>query len=330
MKIYSCIKNKYNKKIKIFGLTVYQEVLKNGFKVKYYCFGLYKTKKNQFVKKYYFLGIQSRVKRYIMQEWSYLSNRIINNTVKRVYNVQQRLATAVSYHKKAFLPYKGIFRGKTVVLVAAGPTVKYFEKIPDAIYVGCNRAFLKEDINFDFLFSIDKAGVDRYYDDFFNYHSDRCIKFIGDQNLGEKFQIPESKIPLSNVHRYITDANMGISVNYNLDISTSPLKNCASVSLQAMQFILYTQPKKIYIVGVDCTSATKMYFQGDGFDNVSRGEDCAFLDKINIDCWGQLKSFINTYYPETEIISVNPVGLRGLFTDIYTCNNDIALEKICS
>lgn len=329
MKIYSYIKNKYNKKLKIFGLTVYQEVLKNGFKVKYYCFGICKTKTNQLEKKYYLLGIQVRVKRYIKPEWLYLFNRITDNIVKQTYTFQQRLVTAVSYHTKAFLPYKGIFRGKSIVLVAAGPTVKYFKKIPDAIYVGCNRAFLKEDINFDFLFSIDKAGIDRYYDDFFSYHPDRCIKFIGDQNLGEKFQIPESKIPLSNVYRYVTDANMGVKVNYNLDISSSPLKNCASVSLQAMQFILYTQPKKIYIVGVDCTSATKKYFQGEGFDNTSRGEDCAILDKRNIECWVKLKKFVKTYYPDIEIISVNPVGLKGLFTDIYTCNNEIDLEK-CS
>ena len=30
-----------------------------------------------------------------------------------------------------------------------------------------------------------------------------------------------------------------------------------------------------------------------------------------------MKEFISQNYPETEIVSVNPVGLKGLFTDIY-------------
>ena len=31
-----------------------------------------------------------------------------------------------------------------------------------------------------------------------------------------------------------------------------------------------------------------------------------------------LKNIISNLYPKTEIISVNPVGLKGLFKDVYT------------
>ena len=31
----------------------------------------------------------------------------------------------------------------------------------------------------------------------------------------------------------------------------------------------------------------------------------------------EIKKFVETYYPETEIISVNPVGLKGIFKDLY-------------
>ena len=34
--------------------------------------------------------------------------------------------------------------------------------------------------------------------------------------------------------------------------------------------------------------------------------------------WKELKRFAEVYYPTTEIISVNPVGLRGMFKDLYT------------
>ena len=31
-----------------------------------------------------------------------------------------------------------------------------------------------------------------------------------------------------------------------------------------------------------------------------------------------MKEFAGLHYPETEIISVNPVGLKGIFKEIYT------------
>lgn len=34
--------------------------------------------------------------------------------------------------------------------------------------------------------------------------------------------------------------------------------------------------------------------------------------------WCSLKKFLEIFYPDIEIISVNPVGLRGLFKDVYT------------
>lgn len=34
--------------------------------------------------------------------------------------------------------------------------------------------------------------------------------------------------------------------------------------------------------------------------------------------WEQMKKFIRGHYPDVEIISVNPVGLKGMFKDIYT------------
>lgn len=248
--------------------------------------------------------------------------RIIN----RMAYINQRLITAVVWNKKAFSSYKGVFRGKTVVLMGAGPTVNYFEPIKDAIYVGCNRAFLFDKINFDFLFSIDKAGIEKWYDDFFNYHKDTCVKFIGDQNLGIDFQIPENKIPLENVYRYVTSAGIGESARFSLDIATSPLHNAATVTLQALQFILYTQPSKVYIVGVDCTAGLKQYFKSEGkeYDNSKRGEDARALDAKNIKLYRNIKNFADTYYPDTEIISINPVGLKGLFKDEFT--NDFLLK----
>lgn len=34
----------------------------------------------------------------------------------------------------------------------------------------------------------------------------------------------------------------------------------------------------------------------------------------------RLKDIVERFYPETEIVSINPVGLKGLFHDVYTEN----------
>ena len=34
--------------------------------------------------------------------------------------------------------------------------------------------------------------------------------------------------------------------------------------------------------------------------------------------WLQVKKFIEKFYPNVEVFSVNPVGLKGIFHDVYT------------
>lgn len=246
---------------------------------------------------------------------------VLEETLAKQTYINQRLLTASIVNSKAFKKYKGVLRGKDAVLIAAGPSAADFKLIKEAVYIGCNRAFLLKDVQFDFLFSIDKVGIDKYYKDFFEYREGSCIKFIGDQNLGKDYQIPENIIPLEdkNTFRYITNAGIESAFkHFPLDISTAPLYNSSTVSIQALQFILYTQPRRIYIVGVDCTCSTKKHFIGQDTDCSFRGEDVAQTDKYSIESYKLLKEFAQTYYPLTEIISVNPVGLKGLFEDVYT------------
>lgn len=249
----------------------------------------------------------------ILEQKIYQEKQNLRNS--QFYDNARLIATA-ELHKKTFAGYRNKFAGKTIVLVGAGPSLNQFKPIKNAIYVGLNRAFLFDKVKFDYLFSIDKAGIDKIYDKFIKYD---CIKFVGDQNLGKNWQIPESiinKIP--NVLRYKTD--VGFPCKFALDIEFEPLANFNTVSLQAMQFILYTNPAKVYLVGIDCSTAghftdnTKHHIED--FDLKGRGDNVSVMMNNSIEYWKQLKEFADTYYPETEIISVNPVGLRGLFKDL--------------
>ena len=89
-----------------------------------------------------------------------------------------------------------------------------------------------------------------------------------------------------------------------------------------MQFLLYTNPRKVFLVGIDSSALGHFHnSQGtrDEFKNSisSRGQN---LDKWAIEtvsAWKELKEFAQIHYPETEIIWVNPVGLKVFFKDFY-------------
>ena len=85
-----------------------------------------------------------------------------------------------------------------------------------------------------------------------------------------------------------------------------------SVVFPALHFALYTYPKKIYLVGCDVSD-------NGHFDTA---DDSINLSRLNINRmkygYAKVKEFAEQYYPDTQIISLNPVGLKGLFTDQYT------------
>lgn len=221
-------------------------------------------------------------------------------------------------HTQTFTKYRNKYCGKTVVLIAAGPSVKDFIPIENAIYVGCNRACLLTNIRFDYLFSIDRIGIEMCKKEFFDYP---CTKFIGDQNLGKEYQIPFSwsLAGKNEINYYKTNAGRFEDI-LPVDLTTQPLLNSTSVAIQAMQFILWTNPKKIYLVGIDCTTARREHFINSTRerDVRSRGENPDFNDSQAIIDWGKIKDFAALYYPDTDIISVNPVGLAGMFNEIRT------------
>ena len=283
-------------------------------------FGIYEDLDKSFC---YFLGMKFHFmfkKEREKKKYEYLINELKNFKYEILQGVQRSINTAF-LHQRTFGEFKNKYYGKSVVLVGAGPTLNYFEPIEDAVYVGVNRTFLYKDISFDYLFAIDKVGLetasDSYYEGFFNYTGNNCIKFIGDQNLGKNWQIPESKLIGKNIRRYKSTSNFTPD-KFTLDIESEPLGNFWTVAMQAMQFILYTNPAKVYLVGMDCNINSAGHFTGK-IPNVStRGSNVQKSDENNIINWRELKNFANIYYPDTEIISVNPVGLKGVFKDIYT------------
>lgn len=241
--------------------------------------------------------------------------------IKDMYCLLSRLGLASHYNSRAFSEFKGAFTGRDVVLLAAGPSVNDFKPIPDAIYIGMNRSFLYDKVQLDFLFAIDMLGIESFMDGFAEYCGNNCIKFIGDQNEGRGRDIPESYfLRLKNARKYKTDIFIDTGGKIPVDIDVLPVWNSNSIAHQAMQFALFGNPRRIYLVGCDCSGVQSGHFIAGASDDKMVG---SFSDEFwnqsknaLINGWLQIREFAAVYYPGTEIISVNPVGLRGIFTDL--------------
>jgi hypothetical protein len=226
---------------------------------------------------------------------------------------QVNLSTAFM-HMQTFPKFKGIHQGKDVYLIASGVTASKFfhKKGKDDIYIGVNRSFqLGHEL--DYVFIQDFSGkTPEYIDELDLYRRDKCQKFYGltvEWNNTPNRVIPESHAIKAKALRYRTDWAPidGFSPQFAYDIATQPLACFGSIVFPALQFALWTYPKRIYLVGCDCTT------NGYGYDK----NDKNFLipDKI-IAAYKKFKDFAHKYYPDVEIISINPVGLKGIFKEV--------------
>lgn len=215
-------------------------------------------------------------------------------------------------HNVTFNKYKNIHIGKEVVIFGSGPSLNLYNgNKNDKIYIGCNRVFKKFDL--DYLFVVDAYGTKDYIEEIKNL---KCKKFIGrhindisydDENYWiNKITIPEHYFDES-AERYYTSSTFGRVINY--DISNFPLTSFSTVAHDAFSFALWTGAKKIYLVGCDCT--LNGYYDGTKQD-LEWTKD-AYIRIL--DGWKKYKKFCNIYYPDVDIISVNPVKLKGLFRD---------------
>lgn len=227
-----------------------------------------------------------------------------------------RLQTVANVHSKTFAGFKNCNKDKSVVIVGGGPTVNNYTDIIDAKHLAINRAIIRDDINFDYFFAMDKMAIQPFLEHVINYKNKDCIKFIGDVNIGIDYQISESDFLKTDARKFYISAHITYP-KFSLNIETEPLVGMHSVAFSAAQFLLYTNPKKIYLVGFDCANNGK-HFAGKEHNIADRGENIIEQQKIQIKEWGMFKEFAELYYPDTQIISINPIGLKGMFKDIYT------------
>lgn len=283
------------------------------------------------------LGIKSKVSGFIREsvrgfltEWFEKLDHNHLELEARLVEMEKRLArielesdvSTRNLHAATFLPFKDINRGKEIVVVATGPSAAKYKPIKNALHLGVNRAFKLEGVDFDYLF-IQDYRTKTYLKEANAYRKGQCQKFYGlvvendprhvvEDGEYHDFVIPNEDAEAAGALRYRTDLQDLRHANecrFRYDLTSGPLGDFWSIAFPALQFALWTHPKRIYLVGCDCSNAG--YFGSGGSSN-SLGVDCT------IDAYLKLKTFARRYYSDVEIVSINPVGLKGIFRDVYT------------
>ena len=155
----------------------------------------------------------------------------------------------------------------------------------------------------------DYSGPTRtYIDKFIKYDAHKFLGILPEK-CGLNTIIPLYYGDFDDVERYYT-VHPTEKQEFAFDLASLALGDSYSVVFPAMQFALWTRPKRIYIVGCDCTMS--------GHYN---GKSNILAVNAVIDGWRRMKKFANVYYPDTEIISINPVGLKGIFKDEISKRN---------
>lgn len=201
-----------------------------------------------------------------------------------------------------FINYKSFINNKIIILCASGESLNKFNptQYKDVIYVTVNAGFfkLKElGIIADFSFCQDKHNSHTYI----NKIKPNKASFIGQCINGTpSWGFTDEDIKLfSGLAYYMCYDEYS---DYQKDIINKPIwdKGC-SVVFSAMQFLLWCEPKEIYLVGCDCTT--------NRFDNTKS----MINPNQTIEYWKKIKNFANLNYPNIKIYSINPIGLKDIF-----------------
>ena len=248
-KIFSVKTINDGKKIRFFNMTILKIKKTSSEKeIKFLGIPLWKRKTENNKKSYYFLGLKiysKKIKSNISKQLNDLLNQIA--ITDRKLNNLKVCIKAQSMH--AYLSkFKNVHKDQDIVLLATGPSVSFYSSALDAIHVGVNGATKVKNVKLDYLFVQDQA-----LDKDMNINADEynCIKFYG-IHADERAKViyPNvKKISMNsrfkaNAYPYLLED--GTYGNFAYDISCEPFGDFCSTVFSALQFILYTNPKRIF------------------------------------------------------------------------------------
>jgi len=211
--------------------------------------------------------------------------------------------------------YRNVHAGRSAVLFLSGPTLaQYVEPEPDLVTVGVNTTiFYRQDLDYFFIQDVGRTShsnsyVSRKVD--YNAFRPRIAKFYG-VTLCPMLRNVADTVPYQFTHGPII--NIGgariedpkVAADFSADLANNPPAAAGSVAFPALQFLLWTGVKRIYIVGADITDGRRI------------GEAKAtqnYVKQNHLQRWQEFEKWVAVAYPDVEFIPLNPVGLKGMFS----------------
>jgi hypothetical protein len=298
-------------KVILFGFSFIEYRKRGDVLLSFFSFAVVKRRKQNGLWVWRILGVDY-VPLYKKQQ-----ARIVCEASDLTRKTMRTMSLAQAVHPASFSSCCGALAGKDVYLIATGPSLRKFEPVDNAIYVGVNQAFQYDRIKLNFLFiqdflrDADLSQSPELMREAASYTGDQCVKFYGvmpDRLFGSaNFRcVPEDYAARIEAKRYYLDEIPCYRIARNLAVE--PMGDFRSVAFSALQFILYGRANRIFLVGCDCTNGS--YF------NIPEN---ICIDKARVDNWNNFAFQVSFFYLDMLkcIISVNPVGLKGIFTDIY-------------
>lgn len=252
--------------------------------------------------------------------YAFIKKKIIKKINKMNYVNAVNVAASMC-NKECFASIKNCNEGKKVVLCGAGPTLEKYVPVAGAMHIALNRAILNKNVKYDWFIADDWEGVNFFKEELLSYD---CKKFFGHQIGGSyERQIPESFRIACNASRYYTDSYLvgsGYNSKFVCDIDKMAIGNMPNIALSAIQIVLFTHPSCIYLAGCDASQGhfiSQKNLDKYMLEKEEKDTKMAISSDKVLQKWCELKEFANCFYPDVEIVSINPVGLKGIFKDKY-------------
>lgn len=262
-------------------------------------------------------GIKIKIKPLSMGFQNFISKIV----AREVYSAME----VKELHKETFSRFLDYNVGKSVAIWGCGPTIKHYNNELNTVNVALNKALFLDNTDFAFSFAQDAAILRTcpgYIDKI--KAKKEVVKFIGN------FLQPQHHLNMPvikeaekyNIFKYYSAARMwlpAMDFSWELfpDITCHPLADFSSISFAALHFALFTHPDKIYLIGLDSNiGGVNLFDCHNPAFNSKKGGNYDIYNMLR--GYKKFKEFAKIYYPDVEIISVNPVGLKGLFKDVYT------------
>ena len=207
-----------------------------------------------------------------------------------------------------FTKFKNTHPGKEAIIFGTGVTLLDYDTNTslhhNSIKVGVNSIiFNDKPLELDYFFIQDTGINERHPNSYYmskshyDEYSAYIQKFYGinSHKTNKNWYLSLQDCKDGNALPYLV--NVVSNYAYTTNLETDPIGDGHTAVMSAIQFLLYTGVKKIYLVGIDCTGA-----------RIKESKS----KEYNLKGWYKMREWIDTLH-DANIININPVGLIDIF-----------------